>query len=75
MLRYPALLKLTSRGPHAVSSWLQGGLGVSADDVAKMVRRYPHVVSHSIVDNLRPKLRQDFRFVANTLCIFIGQLR
>lgn len=57
VLRWPALLSLSNRGPHAVASWLQGGLGLSAEDVGKMIKKNPAMVSCSIVHNLRPKLR------------------
>lgn len=57
VLRWPALLSLSKRGPHAVASWLQGGLGLSAEDVGKMIKKNPAIVSCSIVYNLRPKLR------------------
>ncbi|CAN0334355.1 unnamed protein product, partial [Ectocarpus fasciculatus] len=57
VLRWPALMSLSKRGPHAVASWLQGGLGLSADDVGKMIRKNPAIVACSIVHNLRPKLR------------------
>lgn len=57
VLRWPALLSLSKRGPHAVASWLQGGLGLSAEDVGKMIKKNPAMVSCSIVHNLRPKLR------------------
>ncbi|CAN0501839.1 unnamed protein product [Laminaria digitata] len=56
-MRWPPLLTVTETGPHAVSSWLQGGLGLSSDDVGKMVKRNPSIVCCSIVHNLRPKLR------------------
>eukprot|EP00904_Undaria_pinnatifida_P012613 jgi/Undpi1/8482/HiC_scaffold_25.g10949.m1 len=57
LMRWPPLLTVTDAGPHAVSSWLQGGLGLSSDDVGKMVKRNPSIVCCSIVHNLRPKLR------------------
>ncbi|CAM9110496.1 unnamed protein product, partial [Scytosiphon promiscuus] len=57
VLRWPALLSLSKQGPHAVASWLQGGLGLSADDVGKMIKKHPPIVAYSIVHNLRPKLR------------------
>lgn len=57
VLRWPALLSLSKRGPHAVASWLQGGLGLSAEDVGRMIKKNPAMVSCSIVHNLRPKLR------------------
>lgn len=57
LMRWPPLLTVTETGPHAVSSWLQGGLGLSSDDVGKMVKRNPSIVCCSIVHNLRPKLR------------------
>lgn len=52
---WPPLLVLSERGAHAVAAWLQGGLGLSADDVCKMVKRNPAILSCSIVHNLRPK--------------------
>lgn len=57
VLRWPTLLSLSKHGPHAVASWLQGGLGLSADDVGKMIKKHPPIVAYSIVHNLRPKLR------------------
>ncbi|CAM9978665.1 unnamed protein product, partial [Ectocarpus sp. 12 AP-2014] len=45
VLRWPALMSLSKRGPHAVASWLQGGLGLSADDVGKMIRKNPAIVA------------------------------
>lgn len=64
MLRWPALLSLSKRGPHAVASWLQGGLGLSAEDVGKMIKKNPAMVSCSIVHNLRPKLGCVFSLAA-----------
>lgn len=56
-MRCPDLLKITQRGAHAVSSWLQGGLGLTVDHVAKMFRLHPTLLAYSVVDNLRPKFR------------------
>lgn len=67
VMRCPSLLSLSERGPHAVASWLQGGLGLSGDDVGKMVRRNPAIVGYSIVHTLRPKLRQAFSFISTTV--------